>query len=134
MTLRRLIKLISKYGLYRKYKCRGGWAVDWWHGDDVFVNYSDNEFVCINCLSDDGDTDVYSLERFSFYDYKKDYVIKRKKDIIKKYGNVGLATVSFYKEEKRYKEQQKKLKKQARKKIKEYKKRKRQEKKNGRTK
>ena len=136
MTLRRLIKLASKYGIYTGYKdSRRGWCNEWWHDGEVFVDFTSDEFVCASCENDEGEIDYYTLHRFSFYDYNRTWTIKRRKDVVKLYGNRAfLSNDVFYKETKRYKEEQKKFKKQTKRKLREYKKRKRQEKKNGRTK
>ena len=93
MTFTRLAKLVSRYGIYYRYKERryNTEKVVYFYGDCILIDYNQKLFIGTddetwNWDDYDGET-LYSHQEIDPEDYKKGWVLMRKKDVIKKYGN-----------------------------------------------
>ncbi len=91
MTFKRLAKLVSRYGIYKQYKSRKSNTVgyEYFYGSDILIDLNNKAFVGTNRESDEWEVDLYSHSYFEYVDYGHTWVIMRKKDITKKYGNVA---------------------------------------------
>ena len=88
MIKRRIIKLAQKYGIFAKQRYGGD---DYYHANECLYNPADDYITCLILIDDEHEKNVYETDVFYFEDYGEKWVIKRKKDIIKRYGRIYIS-------------------------------------------